>query len=290
MYEITEADYEHWREHGYVIVRVLDDKELESALDNVHRYYPTWDEFDHDRWRYDNLTDRRAFPFVDDALNHVAMHPTLLAFAERVLGTERIILGHSILIGKYAGTRDYEQTLHTDYMNNTLAYPRPDTQIYDLPVITYYTDVTVDLGPTYLVPQEYTRGRTLVPARYGREDDPELYEHELPVTLPAGSTLIYSMNTFHRGSAMKATAGHRYSHHVTFTRADMPWAGQVTFQHEGGRPEMDHFLQWATPRQRELVGFPPVGDPYWDDVTIAGVGARYPQMDMEPYRAARVDK
>lgn len=287
MYEITEADYQHWRTHGYAVVRVLDDKELDAAIDNIHRYLPSWEEFERDRRRYDNLTPYRGFPFLDDALNSVSMHPELLSFAERVLGTTRIILGHSVLIGKYAGTRDYEQSLHTDYQNNTLAYPRPDTQVFDLPVITYYTDVTVELGPTYLVPQDYTRDRLLVPSHYSREEDPGLYEQELPVTVPAGSTLIYSMNTFHRGSAMKATEGHRYSHHVTFTRADMPWAGQTTFQHEGGRPEMDHFLQWATPRQRELVGFPPVGDPYWDDVTLAGVAARYPQMDMEPYIAAR---
>jgi hypothetical protein len=287
MPEISEADYEHWRDHGYVVVKVLDDDQLEAALDNIYRYMPSWDDFDRDRHRYDQLIPRRAFPFVGDALNGVAINPTLLAFAERVLGTKRIMLGHSVLIGKYAGTADYEQKLHVDYQNNTLAYPRPDTAIYDLPVITYYTDVTVELGPTYLVPQEHTRGRILAPARFSRDEAPEFYEHELPVTLAAGSTLIYSMNTWHRGSAMRAEKGSRYSHHVTFTRSDMTWAGQVTFQHEGGRPEMDHFLQTATPRQRELVGFPPVGDPYWDEVTLAGVAARYPAMDMEPYQAGR---
>jgi hypothetical protein len=47
---------------------------------------------------------------------------------------------------------------------------------------------------------------------------------------------------------------------------------------------MDHFLETATPRQRELVGFPPVGDKYWTETTLAGVGARYPGMDMAPYK------
>ena len=63
-------------------------------------------------------------------------------------------------------SRDYEQELHVDYGNNSLVYPKPDTAIVDLPTITYYTDVTVELGPTYLVPQDFTPRdvtRTTVP-------------------------------------------------------------------------------------------------------------------------------
>jgi Phytanoyl-CoA dioxygenase (PhyH) len=286
MPEITEADYQHWRDHGYVVVKVLDDDQIEAALTNIYRYFPSWEEFAQARYRYTDLPARAAFPFVDDALNWHTSNPALLAFAERVLGTDKIMLGHSILMAKYAGTRDFAQNIHVDYQNNTLAYPKPDTEIFDFPVITYYTDVTVELGPTHLVPQDYTRERVLAPSHLGRDEAPELYEHEIAVTLPAGSTLMYSMNTWHRGSTMTATEGNRFSHHVTFTKASMTWAGQTTFQHEGGRPEMNHYIEWATPRQRELVGFPPVGDPYWDQATLAGVAARYPGMDMEPYLQA----
>ena len=44
-------------------------------------------------------------------------------------------------------------------------------------------------------------------------------------------------------------------------------------------------MERATPAERELLGFPPPGHPYWTEETIAGVGARFPQMDMTPYRA-----
>jgi hypothetical protein len=94
------------------------------------------------------------------------------------------------------------------------------------------------------------------------------------------------MNTFHRGSAMCAGAGLRFTHHTGFKAAGLTWCGQVTLQHDGGTPEMDHFIETATPAERELVGFPPVGDPYWDEVTVAGVAARYPRMDIEPYRVS----
>jgi ectoine hydroxylase-related dioxygenase (phytanoyl-CoA dioxygenase family) len=290
---ISEADYEHWVEHGYVVVRLLDDDTLRSVLDNVYDYFPSWDEYQKRPQLYRPLLDtavgtlgpRIAFPFRGNALNSVSTHPELLAFARRVIGVDRIMITHSVLVGKYASTRDFDQDLHVDYGNNTLVYPKPDTAIVDLPTITYYSDVTVDLGPTYLVPQDFTRGTLLEPRHRSREEFPDLYRHELPLTVEAGSTVIYSMNTFHRGSAMRAREGLRFSHHTGFKVAGLTWCGQVTFQHDGGIPEMDHFLGTATPEQRELVGFPPVGDPYWDELTIAGVAARYPNMDIGPYRA-----
>ena len=91
------------------------------------------------------------------------------------------------------------------------------------------------------------------------------------------------MRTFHRGSAMRQEKGLRWTHHLAFHTAGPRWLGSATFQRAGGSPEMDHFLVTATPRQRELVGFPAVGDPYWTDETLAGVRDRYPLMDMSPY-------
>jgi ectoine hydroxylase-related dioxygenase (phytanoyl-CoA dioxygenase family) len=291
---IKESDYEHWMKHGYVVVRLLDDDKLKAVLDNAYDYFPSWVEYKSRPKRYQallgtaagTLGPRVAFPFLGTGLNSVSTHPELLAFARRVIGVDKIMITHSVLIAKYAGARDYEQELHVDYGNNSLVYPKPDTAIVDLPTITYYSDVTVDLGPTYLVPQDFTRGMALEPRFRSREESPDLYEHEIPLTVEAGSTVIYSMNTFHRGSAMRASKGLRFSHHTGFKASGLTWCGQVTFQHQGGTPEMDQFLETATPEQRELVGFPAVGDPYWDEATVAGVAARYPNMDIEPYRVS----
>ena len=41
-----------------------------------------------------------------------------------------------------------------------------------------------------------------------------------------------------------------------------------------------------TPRERDLFGWPPPGSEYWNEQTLADVGARYPRMDMTPYRKA----
>lgn len=291
---ISEDDYEHWRRHGYVVVQLLSGQEVASALDDIDEYFPTWEEYvRRPRWfRHTVGSSGRApgqgatFPYSGHALNSSTIHPDYVAFAERVLGTDRLMLSHGQLGGKYAGTRDFEQELHRDYPNNTLAVPPPDSDILDLPMIVYYTEVTVDLSPTYVVSQELTRDLPLTPRSLSRTEYPEYYEREVPVTVPAGGAVIYSMNTFHRGSALRATEGLRFAQNIGLKRIDAPWTGQVTFQHEGGRPEMDAFLENATPRERELVGFPRVGDPYWTEVTLDGVEVRYPGMDMAAYRAA----
>jgi hypothetical protein len=52
----------------------------------------------------------------------------------------------------------------------------------------------------------------------------------------------------------------------------------------GEKPEMQAFVERATPRQREVLGFPKPGDPYWTAESRAAVQLRYPKMDMAPYR------
>ena len=42
-------------------------------------------------------------------------------------------------------------------------------------------------------------------------------------------------------------------------------------------------MERATPRERELFGFPAIGDPYWNDQTLTDVQCRSPKMDMAPY-------
>jgi hypothetical protein len=46
------------------------------------------------------------------------------------------------------------------------------------------------------------------------------------------------------------------------------------------------FIPQCSVRERDLFGFPRPGDPYWTEETLAGVSARYPGIDLEPYRPA----
>ena len=296
MREIDQSDIDHWHRHGYVLIEeFLAPEELKAALENLYQYLPSWQEYSERAPLFRNMQGssglsapgwvRYEFPYVGDALNQVALHPFLVGFVERLVGHTNLLMSHGAIVGKYAGRADYDQELHEDYTNNTLAFPSSGTTMVDVPMIVYYTDVTEDLGPTYIVSKEHTRHLGPTGARfYSRADHPELYEHEKPATLPAGSVLIYSMRAVHRGSAMRAKEGLRLSQFVAFHTAGYPWLGSHTFQGLGDRPEMRHLVTHATPRQRQLLGFPPPGDPYWAPETLAGVAARYPEMDMSPYK------
>ena len=41
-----------------------------------------------------------------------------------------------------------------------------------------------------------------------------------------------------------------------------------------------------TARQLTVLGFPAPGHPYWTEDTLRGVAARYPLLDMTPWRQA----
>jgi ectoine hydroxylase-related dioxygenase (phytanoyl-CoA dioxygenase family) len=295
MMEIQQSDIDHWYQHGYVIIRnFLTRPELDAALENISYYLPNREEYYRDKARYAGLVGdstrvlpgwvRNEFPYVGEALNRVAMHPFLVSFVEKLVGHSSIRMSHGAIVGKYAGKADYDQELHPDYTNNTLVFPPAGVAAIDIPMIAYLTDVTVDLGPTYVVTKQLTEHLVSDGRRFhSRAEYPELYAAEIPALMPAGSVLIYSMRTFHRGSRMMAAEGARFSQFIGYHTAGHDWLGSSSFQGSGDNPSMDGLLVRSTPRERELLGFPAAHDRYWTAETLAGVRARYPDMDMTPY-------
>ncbi|KZO98347.1 hypothetical protein CALVIDRAFT_596879 [Calocera viscosa TUFC12733] len=299
---IKQEDLDHWHKHGYVVIeRFLDQEELAAIHADFQDYMPTWDEYKQHKRRYqgyEGQTWRRRgqgnfgiirdeFPYDGDAVNMMATHPFLVAFCERLVGHDDLFLSHGAIVGKYAGKGDYDQPLHADYSGNTMVIPAHNKEWIDIPMLLYYSDVTVDLGPTYVVSQEVTEPLNLVADGFRfhtREQFPELYKVEQPNVVPAGSVLIYSMRTFHRGSRMLAKEGARFTQFTAFHVKGVPWLGSATFQGNAGSAEMDRYLTHASPEQRVLVGFPPVGSPYWKEKdALEGVANRYPKMDLRPY-------
>lgn len=282
---------EKWRRRGFVVVEhLLSEDEVKDALKDVYQHYmPTEADYYADPLKYGQLFDtgpgwiRRDFPFLGESLRRLVVNPRLIGFAEAVLGTNEMMISHCQIIGKYAGKRDYDQQLHVDYGNNTVVFPDA-SHVADLPTITYLTDVTIDHGPTYVLSREHTAGRD-AERSHPREEFPEGYELEEPVTVPAGSTLIYSMRTLHRGSRMRLRRAVRFTLHMGYRRRDAYYAGAQSWHRSGGSEAMDGFVEQATPRQRELVGFPGIADPYWNEETLDGVARRYPRIDLAPYRA-----
>jgi len=274
--------------HGYVLVPgFLGGGELEAARENLLRYYPSAEELERTPERYGGIMEeadqlQNEFPFAGEALNDVSTHPALIEFVERLLGSEDVLLSQSAIWAKYAGTgADFEQGLHLDYQGNTLVTPRDDGAYRQVNMILYYTDVSMDMGPTYVVSQE--KSGAVWPAFRTRKGDPGLYKQERPVLALAGDLLIFSMRTWHRASAITAEKGVRFSHHLVWRDGRFAFQGYHQWSSKGENPLLRDFLCRATPRQRQALGFPKVGDPYWNKQTVAEVRKRYPGMELSPY-------
>ena len=290
---MNDQQIEAYVRHGFVVVPgVLTADELARARQGMLQYFPTAEELAAAPQRYGFVHEdpehlQVEFPFASDVLNDVSTYPGLIAFVERVLGTPDVLLSQAAVWAKYAGTGDFDQGLHLDYQGNTLVVPRDDGDFRQVNMILYYTDVTPDMGPTFIVPLEKTRDLPPWPTHRTRKKDPALYKHERPLLANAGDLLVFSMRTWHRASEMTADSGVRFSHHFVWRAAAHRFQGYQQWSSKGENPDLQRFVERATPRQREVLGFPPVGHPYWNEETIEGVRMRYPGMDVRPYRTGK---
>lgn len=291
MPRIAQEHLDHLVEHGYAIVPdFLSREEVNAARSDVLRYFPSPQELELTPHRYGAIFEdpenlQVEFPFDADVINHNSVHPDLIDAVERLLGTRQILLSQSAIWAKYAGTGSFEQTLHLDYEGNTLVVPRDDGPFRQVNLILYYTDVTEELGPTFVVPQEHTRDAGLWPPFRPRKKYAALYRHERPVLVKSGGLLMFSMRTFHRAGEITAESGVRFTQHLVYRSSVCPFNGYHQYSQFGEKPELKRFIERATPRQREMLGFPPPGHAYWNAETLAAVAQRYAGMDMKPYRS-----
>ncbi|HEX9889399.1 MAG TPA: phytanoyl-CoA dioxygenase family protein [Nitriliruptorales bacterium] len=288
---LTDEQIESWRTDGFVLVEgFLDATEVKQAREDALLHFPSREDFDaappEERPKLTSGMGFEMLPYKGDGLNLTAFHPKVTAAAEQLLGTADLRLVQSILRVTYGGPDTADQPLHRDFHDNTLLPPASaDTGFGHLPVLIYYTDVDEGTSPTFVVRNRDGGDRPLVPFYRQREDDPELYDHERPNLVTAGTVMFYSMDTFHRGSAATDPEGYRLAHHLVLRPAGCDWmsftAWPPLFDTEHGR----RCIEQLTPRQRELLGIPAPGHPYWTEQTIDGFVARYPNADPEPYRA-----
>jgi ectoine hydroxylase-related dioxygenase (phytanoyl-CoA dioxygenase family) len=285
---ITEDHLARWHEQGYVVVEnFLTAEELAAAQANLARYLPSAEEHAASPQRYQNLETYIEFPFADDALNNIATHPEIISAVERLTETDEIVMNQCVVWAKYAGREDHQQDLHSDWRGNSLCYPRDDGVFTQIPIILFYTDVTEDLGPMHVVSQEQAQDEFLGIDPLSREERPDLYELERPILAPAGSLMIWSMRTLHRGSRLNAQVGCRVAQFLGYAAANNHWMGYQSWPRDSHtKAELQRFVGQASPRQREVIGFPSPGHAYWNEETIRGTAARYPGFDAAPYLEA----
>ena len=108
----------------------------------------------------------------------------------------------------------------------------------------------------------------------------------MPAAGPAGSLLVYRPDTYHRGTVLRAAARPGSCSTSPSSAAGTDWLGFHSWPSAAEGMDWYRFVRHASVRQLSLLGFPALGDPYWTEETLAGVGARYPQLDMTPWRLA----
>jgi len=292
--QISDQYLRHLDLHGYAVVPdFLTADELAAGRAEMFQHFPTAQELWAAPRKYEFVFEdpehlQVEFPFGGLALNRNATHPDLIGFVEKALGDSEVLLTQAAIWAKYAGTGEFEQEMHLDYQGNTLVVPRDDGTFRQVNMILYYSDVTEDLGATCVVSKTKTRDLSPWPPFRPRSKWSRLYAQETPITAKAGSLLIFQMGTFHRaGEITAAPPAARFTQHLVWRSARHAFAGYHLWSRFGENDVLERFIEQATPRQREVLGFPPPGHPYWNEQTLAGVAARYPAMDMTPYRTQR---
>ena len=295
---ITKEHENHYREHGYAVVEnFCKPDELAAALKNFDEVVPGWAKFakdpsgPHPEYFDTRFPDQRGiphFPYKGDTLNYLTFHPELSRFATLMGEGEEMYCEQSHLTYKASGQGpqqgNVDQPMHLDYGNHTLAYPPDVPKFWQTAYLYYFTDVTLDCGPTAVCSKKHYPERILFPRIYSPEARPEIYDNEVKVVCPAGSLLMYSMRTFHRGTAIKGKNHARLGMFVTYAPKACRWMGIVGWPVSAGKKEFHDWIVGASVEERSLLGFPEPGHEFWTEETLDGVNARFAGIDMSPYR------
>jgi ectoine hydroxylase-related dioxygenase (phytanoyl-CoA dioxygenase family) len=294
-----------WRADGFVILPgFLPADELKPAVSEIGLLFPSAEGF-HDgtdprrrRFLGDEFAGIDTFPFAGTEVSLLAVNHRLLDLAETLLDGSDIHLYAAEAWAKYTGACDYDQDLHRDYLNHTILVPSTTPGCQQVEMFVFLNDVPEELGPPHLVPRSHTADLPAVPNWYLRSgqhsdwrfnDDsgsPGLYTAEVTGAGPAGTVIAFEPGTFHRGTQLTAPRGVRYSMHLGFRPTSLQWAQRVAWAAHSFTDEWVQFVNRATARQLQALGFPPPGDSYWTTETLAGMELRYPNLDLSPWRPA----
>ena len=287
------AEYKRrWDTAGWCVIdRVIPPDLVAAAQQALPSVFPTADEFadgvDPERnapYFTEHGAPHPQFPFEADALNQIALHDAILDIAEQFLAVDDVRVYQASVSAKYANTApDYEQLLHVDYANHTLVVPRTDVGFQHVTMFVYLSDVTPETAATRVVSREHTAGIPVERTYLHLGEYAHLYALEETAPGPAGSVLVYRPDVFHRGVCLTQSRAARFTLAVAFKPAATDWIGFHAFPPRAEDMAWHRFVRHATVRQLTALGFPKPGDAYWTPETLAGVAARYPALDMQPW-------
>jgi hypothetical protein len=309
----TDAEVNTWREEGWVLLHDLVGTDaVDAAAADLELVFPSAGEYHADP---EGVTARRrghplqseeeytwpeegpgfrpdqqrwmgAFPFGGTGvLNRLCVHPSIVDFAERALGSEDIRLYQAQASAKYSGLTNYEQPMHTD-RNHSWLPALGEAPWWNLEGFLYLSDVTEAENPTRMVSVSESAKITSPYPVVLPQMEPGVYAAEQACPGVRGSYLAYRSDTWHRGAAFAASGTARFVAALAFKRAGQDWIGYDTQQSRSTGSEWTRFVEQSSPRELELFGFPPPGHDIWTDALLEETASRYPKLDLAPWRGA----
>ena len=305
---------EHFEQHGWVLIeRLLREDEVAAAYTGLFQLYPAPEIFhgstsdsriaafrdgaeraantgNEARFRPLQFAGLKEFPFPDQTLNLLALHPAIIACAESLLHTRDVRRYQAEAFAKYTGVTQYDQPFHIDYTNHVMLPPRADGRYRQVQMFLYLSDVTAAHGATRIVSKTLTGKMPLVdlvfPGARVSEDLLATWEKAAVSAVgPRGSLLIYSADVVHRGTEMTLERGARFFFNLAYRAAGADWVGGNPWPRKGFI-NFTPLVERLSIRQLEVLGFPPPGHDYWDEITLQGAAERYPKLDWGPWREA----
>ena len=309
----TAAHAEHFERHGWVLIeRLLTAAEIDAAHPGLFDLYPTPEQFHaggdpraevfrrgaaepanqgtEGRFRPQQFVGLKEFPFADQTLNLLPLHPAIIAVAEALLHTRDVRLYQAETFAKYTGVTQYDQPFHADYTNHTMLPPRSDGRYRQVQMFLYLSDVTLPHGATRIVSKTLTADVPVMKLSFPRvRVDAERYAQweaaAVSAVGPRGSLLCYGADVVHRGVEMTQPNGGRFFFNLAYRGAGADWVGANPWPRKG-MVDWTPLVERASVRQLEALGFPPPGHDYWDAQTLRGCADRYPKLDLTPWREA----
>jgi hypothetical protein len=281
-----------WRHDGWCLFEdAIPPSDLVAAQSALALMFPSAEEMDSGA-ENERTTPWRTwdaawpeFPFKSTRMNKLVVHDFLIDLATELLGTEEVRLYLALLSAKYAHqSSGYNRLLHTDYPNHSLVVPRGDAGYQHLETFIYLNDVSARNGATRLVSRTRTASIPVEQHTLNLDDYGPLYDDPGEASGSAGSVVAYSPDVYHRSVDVTEPGQARFMLHVAYRPAALDWVGYQAWPFKGFSPEWHKFVAQASVRQLSVLGFPRPGDPYWTEATLSGVAARYPGLDMAPWR------
>ena len=216
------------------------------------------------------------------------VHDRIIDLAEQLLGITDPRMYQAMLSAKYSGGAPKATNSSSTSTSPTTRWScrvhEPGYQ--QLEMFVYLSDVTPETAATRIVSRHLTSGipveRTyLEPGRLRRSlrgRGPGLGPGRVDPGLPP--------RRVPPGRAHDRPGAARFMLHVSYKPGSTDWLGSFGLPNAGEDLSWYRFVRRATVRQLTVLGFPAPGHPYWTAQTLAGVAARYPMLDLSPWRDA----